>query len=222
MARKALTFMLLTAAIGALPVTAAVVGQTAHSTATVDGALVPAGTTLLSPSEISTGSSPAAVHLATGQTLNLGTNSSARIATTPEGRISLAATRGAVEIGTESGEVFKLASNTIAMLDNDEPGSGDPVVMIEVCDANDKLIEWDAADIKNCSDCYLPNENGECKGKPAGFAWGPGTVAAVAAGTGALGFFIADDDPAPIPCGVPDASGNIPPGTNPPGVGGCP
>ena len=49
-----------------------ITGKRIGLAARVDGALVPAGTTLLSPTTIATGSSPAAVHLTTGQTLNLG------------------------------------------------------------------------------------------------------------------------------------------------------
>lgn len=218
---------LLLASVVAMPVAAGtVLGQTALNSARVDGALVPAGTTVLSPSTVETGAFPAAIHLTTGQTLNLSSNSSASLTTVPDGRISLTAESGTVEIGAESGEVFKLAANTVAMLDETEPGSGDAVVMITVCDDDDYLIEWDAADIDSCEDCYLPkkvqNDDGtwnyECKGKRAGFLFlGLSKGAAIGIGATGLvaGYAIAEDD-------CHDASPCVPCGSNPPGVGGGP
>ena len=201
-----------------------ILGQTALNDTRIDGALVPAGTTVLSPSTIATGDYPAAVHLTTGQTVNLGPNSSAQIMTASEGRISLSAESGNVAVGTQDGEVFQLAMNNVAMLQDSEPGSGDSVVMIEVCDSDGNLIEWDAADIESCKGCYLP-ENGVCEDKPTILGISMPIALAIGGGAAVLGYVVADDDDGEtsvLLCGTPDASGNVPPGTNPPGVGGCP
>lgn len=230
MIRQASLLMLLLAAVVAIPAAGdTVLGQTALNASKVDGALVPAGTTLLSPSTLETGADPVAVHLATGQTLNLGPNSSARLAATPEGRITLAARSGAVAVGIETGEVFQLAANTVVMVSDSEPGTGDAVVMVQVCDAGDNLTEWDAANIGNCESCYLPDADGNCTGTAKGKGKGKGSVGlglGAALGVGGLvgGFLIADHNKSTriVACGVPDASGSIPAGTNPPGVGGCP
>ena len=220
-----ITTLALVSLLVALPSVAApiVLGQTALNSSIVDGVEVPTGTTVLSPSRIQTASAPAAVHLSTGQTLNLGPNSSARLESASGGRISLAAETGTVEVGTQDGEVFQLALNAVAMLDDNEPGSGQDVVMIEVCDKDGNLIEWDAADIKNCKGCDLP-ENGVCKDKPTLLGISVPVAIGIGVGAGVLGFVIADDDDDTqvLLCGVPDASGNVPPGTNPPGQGGCP
>ncbi len=227
MSMKATLITLLLVSAVAMPAAAGtVLGQTALNNSKVDGALVPAGTTVLSPSKIETGAYPGTVHLSTGQTLNLGPNSSARLEAAPGGRISLAAESGLVQIGTETGEVFKLAANTVALLDEEEPGSGTAVVKIEVCDADDSLITWDATSLDTCLKCYLPNDDGECKGDKGGGAWytSTGGIIGITAAALGAGYLIADSgtETKTVACGVPDASGNVPPGTNPPGVGGCP
>lgn len=236
MRQKAWTALLI-AAVVAMPASAAtVIGQTSLNDSKVDGALVPAGTTVLSPSTVETGAYPATVHLATGHTLNLGPNSSARLEAASEGRISLAAESGDIEVGSETGEVFKLAANTVVTVAQEEViGEGrrtgcyvDAAGMCTgtfpggVCECTEK----DAA-TGVCEVCTGVTA-GSGGGGGTGTGIGIGTAIGIAIGAGVGGYLLADSEDTVrteqviILCGTPDASGNVPPGTNPPGVGGCP
>ena len=221
--------VLLSTLLVAAPMMADVLGQVALNEVRIDGSLVPTGTTVLSPSLLETGSHPTTVHLSTGQTLSLGPTSSARLSGVEGGRISVAAETGNVRIGNGTGEVFKLAANTVAVLDQ-EIGSGDPVTLrsdgcekadeARVCDEDNNLICWPAADLANCKGCSIPDynepedpEDDVCRKKGAGFlVWTPGKAVVVVGGATVLGLVVGEEinDGQVVQCQARDASPFIP------------
>lgn len=98
---------------------AATVGHVVTEGAKVDGLEVPPGTTLVSPARVETTSSPAIIHLGTGQALALGQNSAAVVETDREG-LYVALESGTAAVREEtSGEVITLADNSTLLLEQD-------------------------------------------------------------------------------------------------------
>ena len=202
------------------PALAGVLGQVALNEARVDGALVPAGTTVLSPSLIETGRYASTVHLTNGQTVSLGPNSSAYLEAGLEGGIELAARRGRVQIGDRRGETFQIASNTVAFLEDEEPAEGEPIAMLKMCEEPGKpvmvpLVEeeiqakidlgWGVAGV----DPY--DEDCNKKKGAIWFVWTPAKVAAVAGGGLVLGAVVGEEILADeVQCQAADASPFIP------------
>lgn len=177
----------------------AVVGQVALNEVRMDGAMVPTGTTVLSPSLLETGAYSSTVHLATGQSLNLAPNSSAYFESSPQG-VEVSARSGVVEVGRAFGEPIRLASNTVALLAAQEPATGAPVEKLKMCKANGDpvWVEMTEIAVQNGIDqgwgvAGVDPWDKDCnKKKVAGFIWTPLKVAGVVAGVLAVGYFIGD------------------------------
>jgi hypothetical protein len=177
-----------------------ILGQVAMNDLKLDGALVPAGTAVLSPSSLTTDQHPSVVHLRTGQTLALDSNSSADLQAMPDGTLHVIGRSGRVQIADSRGEVMTLASRDVAVLATQEPAAGGPRVRLLMCKPNGQQLEvnmtkpevqaamssgWVPAGV----DPYGPN----CENRPGVAGWStPGRRIAIAAGVGVLGFVISD------------------------------
>lgn len=96
-------------------VAAVAIGQTATVGAKVDGVQVPSGTTLLSPSRVETGVTPAIVHLSNGRVLAFSEETEAMVESVG-GDVRLDVRAGNVAYTDGSGEVaFLTASNSMVL-----------------------------------------------------------------------------------------------------------
>ncbi len=222
MAGRSVLTLLALAALVAAPAAADVLGQVALNEVKVDGALVPTGTTVMSPSLVETGSYPGSVHLSTGQTVNLAANSSAYLQAGSEGGVELSARSGQVQVGGLDGETFQLAMNTVALLEDEEPSLGSPVAKIKMCrgDGDPVMVALDDAEIQAKIDlgwgvAGVDPYDADCNKKAgAGFVWTKGKVAALVGGTLVLGYVIGEEGDKTVTqevqCQSPDASPVVP------------
>jgi hypothetical protein len=199
-----------------------VVGQVALNELRMDGALVPTGTTVLSPSLLETGAFSSTIHLATGQSLKLAPNSSAYLEASSRGEVAVATRSGVVEVGRPFGEPIRLASNTVALLAPQEPATGAAVEKIKMCraDRDPVWVELSETAVQNGIDqgwgvAGVDPYDQDCrKKKVAGIVWTPAKVTGLIAGTLVAGYVIgdqlADDDAREVRCQSPDASPIVP------------
>lgn len=217
--RSALVLLAATVLV-AVPAAAEVLGQVALNQVKVDGALVPTGTTVMSPSLVETGIYPSSVHLSTGQTLSLAANSSAYLEAGSEGGIELSARGGRVQVGSPGNETFQLAMNTVALLEDEPAGSGEPVAKLKMCKEPGEpvMVPLDEAEIQAKIDlgwgvAGVDPYDEDCeKDKAGAFVWTSGKVAALAAGTLVLGYVVEEEgnDTNEVECQAADASPFVP------------
>lgn len=195
-----------------------VLGQVALNDLKLDGALVPPGTAVLSPSSLATDQHPSVVHLTTGQTLALDSNSSADLQAMPDGTLRVTGRSGRVQIGDSKGGVMTLASKDMAVVAPQEPAAGSPRRLL-MCKPNGQRLEVNfiKAEVQQAMDTgWVPagvdpyGPSCETRRGVAGW-WTPGRMIAVSAGAGVLGFVIADQSRSEnnvrcVPGSVPVAS----------------
>jgi len=177
-----------------------VLGQVALNQARVDGSRVPTGTTVLSPSLVQTRGYATAIHLTTGQTLNLAPHSSAYLEAIENGvGVQIAARSGKVDIQQGSGGAFQMTENTVVRLQAEQPGTGEAIKRIKMCrgdqdpvwvDLNEAAIQegidkgWGVAgEAPYDEDCNKSNKAG-------GVVWTKGKIAALVAGGAVAGYVI--------------------------------
>ena len=92
-----------------------VLGQIATNGAKLDGIAVPSGTTILDPSTIATGDSPAVIHLGNGMVIAMAPHSSASFSGAGSGSVAMAVDSGEVAMRDVSGSptIVKAGSSTV-------------------------------------------------------------------------------------------------------------
>jgi hypothetical protein len=143
------------------PLLAAVsIGQTASSDLLVDGVRVPSGTTLLSPSVVETGDSPAVLHLSTGGVIAVAPQSSALLAGDDAG-VRLAVQEGRVAYTSKTGQVEYL-SQTETLLASAQAGiqEGDRTSSDEDEEDLCQLRDWTSSHWQECR--FDDPDNDEC------------------------------------------------------------
>lgn len=217
--RKAAVVVSISALVlGALPALAStsIVGQVATNDVRLDGALVPAGTTLFSGSVVATSDTTAVVHLANGRSVALDRNSQATFADAGEGDVRIAVDEGRASFqGTSGQPVMVMAKRTLLL--QDEVGEGDAMRAepVELCTYVDDG-EWDlreypvgqvdarlaAGDVYPCEENNDLGLDCDCEAKAGGYwagltnnqrtAW----VVGAAAGAIVLNEEVLEDDEA--------------------------
>lgn len=144
---------------------ASAIGQTATAGAKVDGVEVPSGTTLLSPSRVETGTSPAVVHLSNGRVLAFSEKTDAMVERVG-GDVRLDVRSGNVAYTDGSGEVaFLSASNSLVLDQEGQIHEGARVSESASAEGSERLCELQDWTAELWEACTGPNR------KEADCAW---------------------------------------------------
>ena len=150
------SILIMVAALMVVPVPAApagpvtALGQIATAGARLDGVAVPSGTTLLSPSLVETGATPAILHLRNGQVLALAAESAARLEGLASGAVRVVVKAGRISMVEPSGGAMTLAENSIVALSAEGPqveATGAEEEEVRLCE----LVESTPAKFQLCT-----------------------------------------------------------------------
>jgi len=115
--------------VGVMPIAPAravlVLGQIASNGATLDGNVVPSGTTLLDPSTIATADDPAVIHLMNGNVIAMAAHSKASFSGESGGATTLAVESGEVVLRDRRGEPLLLAADASVLIQEEGVQEGE-------------------------------------------------------------------------------------------------
>lgn len=123
-------------------------GQTVSSDLRVDGAPVPSGTTLLSPTLISSSDAGGLLRLDDNSILGVDAGSAVYLESTPAGGVQVAVRSGTASLESADGESFLLAAKSRMVVDpQGQVLDGETIQMVEVCTFDQEANEWELVEV---------------------------------------------------------------------------
>jgi hypothetical protein len=161
-----ISFFILSYSFAAGP--APILGQVVASTVYVDGLSMPAGTTILNKTVVSTVNDPATIHLSNGQILKINRNSSAYLEGADAGQVTVAVRSGTVSYrDSDKGLMTALPDSLLAFggeitSSNTDSEAGLKMILIDKADAGQRIIKVnDTAGLKSNQNIMLQSLDGK-------------------------------------------------------------